>query len=310
MSFYKYTSISTANIVLKNKSLRWSSPVLFNDLEECQYTPFTKDQYLSAFEKYIEILTQCAKGQSHYDTTKFSDVTQLTIRVMQLSMQSGTFDVKGIAESMLSMSTNFDSDYRDYINKALIRCFRILCVTGRYDNNLMWAHYADQHNGCVIELEQLYVEEPRLLRQNHVRYHENLEPLSNPIDMLLYGETKEIRDLMIKDVIFSKRTNWSYEEEYRLLFSESFGEITTTLDTQTKEKKLDIKYQSESLFTDVNIPKESIKSIIFGARTSSEDIENIEKTLSENDYVIDLYQMKMIDGKLLKEKLIFSDSEI
>ena len=300
MSFYKYTNISTASLVLKNKSLRWSSPIIFNDLEECQFTPFTKEQYASAYKAYFKILTECAKGKSDYNINELSDESILLIQMVSMSV---TFDTNSFEEVILKIFSNPESDYRDFINTALIKCFRVLCVTEKYDNNLMWAHYADQHNGCVIEFDSLYVKKPRLLREGYVRYHENLQPQSDPLDMLLYGETEEIRDLMIRDVAFSKRTSWNYENEYRFMFFESFGEITTTINMQTTNKETVVKYQPEQLFTDVSIAKESVKSIIFGARTTDTDIKKVVEILSENDYQCKLYQMKMRDGGMIKEEL-------
>ncbi|WP_312508973.1 DUF2971 domain-containing protein [Chryseobacterium culicis] len=306
MSFYKYTTISTAALVLKNKSLRWSSPVVFNDLEECQFTPFTNEQYIKAYNTYIDILTEYAKGnQLGYDVERFSDVNMMIISLMQISLQEGSFTTEGFAEQMLRFAQNSEGDFRDYINKALINTFRILCVTEDADNNLMWAHYGDQHKGCVIELESVYSKRPRALREGKVRYHENLEPQTNPIDVLLYGETPEIRDIMIQDVIFSKRTNWNYEKEYRLMFAESFGEIRTQIEVQTMKKEITVN-QSDKLFTDVAIEKEAVKSIVFGARTSVQDIKDILAILEESKYDCKTYQMTMKDGKMVKEELDLS----
>jgi hypothetical protein len=82
MSFYKYTNISTATLVLRNKSLRWSSPLIFNDLEECQFTPFTNEQHLSSHNAYIKILTECAKGGGfNYNPNKFSEISKMLIQI-------------------------------------------------------------------------------------------------------------------------------------------------------------------------------------------------------------------------------------
>lgn len=303
MSFFKYTNISTASLVLKNKSLRWSSPVLFNDLEECQFTPFTNEQFIFAYNTYIEILAEFAKGNIlEYEYHRFTEVNKMIIELMAISMLQGTFSTTGFAATMLKLTSTNEGDFRDYINKALINSFRVLCVTEDDHNNLMWAHYADQHYGCVIELDNVYTTKPRLLREGYVRYHENLNPRSNPIDILLYGETPEVHDLMLQDVVFSKRTNWYYEKEYRLMFAESFGEIKTTLNMQTMEKQM-IVNQSDELFTYVGIPKESVKSIIFGARTTDKDIKEILDVLSDNEYNCKLYKIKMIEGNMVKEDL-------
>lgn len=284
--------------------MRWSSPIVFNDLEECQFTPFTKEQYITCYKAYIKILTDCAKGQSTHDVAKFSDVCQLIIQVMKFSMEQGTFDEKYFGEIFMTALGNPESDYRNYTNTAFIKCFRILCVTEKFDNNLMWAHYAAEHYGCVIELASLYTEKPPFLREGFVRYHENLQPHSNPLDMLLYGETEEVRDLMIRDVAFSKRTSWSYENEYRLMFPVSFGEIRTKIDMTTKQKEIVVKDQSDKLYNDVGILQDSIKSVIFGVRTTDADIKKVLDVLSENNYHCNAYQMKMRDGQMKKEEIL------
>ncbi len=304
MSHYKYTTISTATLILQNLSLRWSSPLQFNDIEECQFTPFTKDEHRNAHEKYLEILTDYAKGNKlEYDYDKFSHTTKFLIPLLKLSMDQGSFNDENFANTMLSITSNSDAEYRNYINTALIRIFRILCVTNTYDNNLMWAHYGDQNNGCVIELDNVFIEKPRGLKEGKVTYHENLNPKSNPLDMLLYGETEEVRDLMIKDVIFSKRTNWGYENEYRFMFAESFGSITSVTDMQTRETKISVSDQTEILYTDVKISADSIKSIIFGARTQQKDIKEITDIVKALNYNCKLYQMRIENGSILKIEL-------
>ena len=299
MAFYKYTTISTAEIILRNNSLRWSSPLLFNDIEECQFTPFTQESFMKAFEMYEKVIEQCASGCLIFDQEKFSGNTRLLIDAVKLCKQQG-------------VNTAFPSDnfllnqgemHLDYINKGIINCFRILCVTNSYNKNLMWAYYAEQHYGCVLELENVFIEPPRQLKESEVRYHENIEPLSNPLDKLLYGETPEVKELMIKDIMFSKRSNWKHEEEYRFIFVENFGEITSEIDTQTGKYQTTTKYQPDKLYTDVPILKESVKSIIFGVRTNEENIAKIVSAASENEFNCEFYKMKMQGGSLVKEPL-------
>ena len=305
MAFYKYTSISTASLVLKNKSLRWSSPILFNDLEECQFVPFTKDQYLEAYKNYIKILTEYAKGSElNYDFQNFSEINHMIIQLMRMLINRGTFSTEGYEELMLNIiPQNPETDYRDFINNAYISCFRVLCVTENLDNPLMWAHYADQNCGCVIEFENLYKYKHRFLREGYVRYHENLKPKLKLLDILLYGESAEIKDLIIGDIAFSKRTSWSYEKEYRLMFHENFGQIITKFNIQPKEKKITVRNQPDKLFTDVAIPVDSVRSVIFGARTSVEDMNEIKTIISTNNYKCTLYKMVLSEGQLKKKEL-------
>ena len=117
-------------------------------------------------------------------------------------------------------------------------------------------------------------------------------------------ETPEVKDLMVKDVIFSKRTNWKSEQEYRFMFSESCGQVSFKLDMQTNKFNTIAKYQSDKNYTDVPISKDSVKSIIFGARTGADEIGKIVRLVYENEFNCELYKMKMENGSLVKEPLI------
>lgn len=303
MQFYKYTNISTSKLILQNQTMRWSSPIVFNDIEECQFVPFTKDRIANSYKKYQDILTECAKGNLPLDYDSYSVGTKLIVNLLQMNAGGSRFSPESIAEILTKVSGNFDENYRNFINVALVKCFRVLCVTTEFDNSLMWAHYADQHHGCVVEFEELFNTEPRGLRKGFVRYHENLDPASDPLAILLHGETKEITDLLIKDVLFSKRTVWSYEKEYRLVFTESFGQITTKLDMSTNNRSIEVKNQAEAQYTDVAFPLGAIKSITFGARAEKNDIEQILNIIKNKGYLCRLYQMKMREGRMLRTEL-------
>lgn len=167
----------------------------------------------------------------------------------------------------------------------------------------MWAHYGDQNYGCVIEFNKLFDKKPKSLKQERVRYHENLKPKSKPLEYLLYGSTKEIHDKMMEDIFFSKRTTWNYEKEYRLMFMEEFGNISVKVDMQTKEQKYTVSNEPEENYTDVNFNQNSLKSITFGARTNNKDIEKISKILKKQNYKCELFKIKLKDGELIQEIL-------
>lgn len=301
MSYFKYTTLNTTKLIIENKSLRWSSPLQFNDIEECQFVPYTRESYAESIKEYLEVITKIAKGEKlNYDYNKFSDATHLLISLIQISLNQGTFNPSNFAEQTLNTISDPEADYRDYINKGLIRIFRILCVTNKYDNKLMWAHYGDQHYGCVIEFSNLYVDKPYNLKEGNVEYHENLHPKTNSLDLLLYGETQDLRNIMIKDVIFSKRSDWHYEEEYRLLFSENFGQIKSETNFQTKRTTITASNQTEKLFTDVPIDKDFIKSVTFGVRVKDEEIIEVQNLLNNNNIDCELYKMILNGGNLVR----------
>lgn len=299
MSYFKYTTLDTTKLIIKNKSLRWSSPLKFNDIEECQFVPYTRESYEKAIREYFDILIRIAKGEKlDFDYNNFSHSTIMLINVIKISLNQGTFDQSNFIDQTLNFINDPEADYREYINKGLIRIFRILCVTNKYDNKLMWAHYGDQHYGCVLEFSDLYIDKPLNLKEGKVEYHENLKPKTNSLHLLLYGETPDLRDIMIRDVIFSKRSEWNYEEEYRLLFAESFGQIKVKANFQTKEKSINVSHQTDKLFTDVPISKDFLKSITFGTRIKDEEISDVQNQLISNDMNCILYKMILNGGNL------------
>jgi hypothetical protein len=300
MNYFKYTTFDTTKLIIENKTIRWSSPLKFNDIEECQFVPYSKESFEKANREYFDILIKIAKGENlEIDYDRLSPITHMIIAMNRISIEQNTFDSSNIIDNVLNLASNPEADYREYINKGLIRVFRILCVTAKFDNRLMWAHYGAEHYGCVIELSKLYVNKPRGLKEGRVDYHENLYPKTNSLDILLYGETPEIRDLMIQDVIFSKRSIWNYEEEFRLMYSENFGNIKFEHNFQTNEKSLTASNQTDQLFTDVSIDKDFIESITFGTRVTEEKILEMKEHLKSNDINCNLYKM-ILNGSSLE----------
>jgi hypothetical protein len=300
MNYFKYTTFDTTKLIIENKTIRWSSPLKFNDIEECQFVPYSKESFEKANREYFDILIKIAKGENlEIDYDRLSPITHMIIAMNRISIEQNTFDSSNIIDNVLNLASNPEADYREYINKGLIRVFRILCVTAKFDNRLMWAHYGAEHYGCVIELSKLYVNKPRGLKEGRVDYHENLYPKTNSLDILLYGETPEIRDLMIQDVIFSKRSIWNYEEEFRLMYSENFGNIKFEHNFQTNEKSLTVSNQTDQLFTDVSIDKDFIESITFGTRVTEEKILEMKEHLKSNDINCNLYKM-ILNGSSLE----------
>lgn len=109
--------------------------------------------------------------------------------------------------------------------------FRVLCLTRRYDNILMWSHYASEHKGYCFRYEFNDIYET--IRKSNI-YDGNNNPLPVPLSGLcIWGNTRytSIRPAQrtvhgqftwsdIKhytDAAFSKFDDWSYEKEIRFV---------------------------------------------------------------------------------------------
>lgn len=161
-------------------------------------------------------------------------------------------------------------------------------------NELLWAHYANEHRGFCIEYDRRYL--TRFYRNEFmfdVDYKEN----PSSISASNFGIEMEKTNL-IKKVIGTKSTKWKYEQEVRLVTSK-FG-----------------KHQYDY---------RAVKSIYFGLRMSEDqkqkimislqgrDIKYFQIELKKNSYefvirhVVDLYPTKK---KYLYEKSKVMDNAI
>jgi len=298
-------SVATGKVVLENGTLRWSSPGIFNDIDECQFSPFSDEDFKLAFNAYSKVVEDCARGRLFYNYNGFSGTTRMTISAINLGLKNEKYsdaDLEIISSDLLNNVFSNPEDYfRDYVNNAIINCTRVLCLTSDYNNDLMWAHYANEHKGCVFEFKQPYKKKPQKFREGPVNYIEDLDSSVNGLDLLLYGETPQFNDALIREVFFSKKKHWSYEEEYRLMFSESFGVITNTLDFQNKTRELEVNGQSSDLYTDVSYDPQALISVTFGVRTTPQDIDDIiTLTLSKNP-TCQFYKMHREKGKTVRK---------
>ncbi|MEZ2685161.1 DUF2971 domain-containing protein [Proteus vulgaris] len=303
MSFYKYMTTTTGKIILENSTLRWSSPSVFNDVDECQFSPFSDNEFESANNAVFKILSNCAAGHLIYNFNAFSFDKQMMIGLLKNDIENGIVSDNSDFDSFKKIVPSMEDFFREYINIGLINCARVLCVTSDYDNNLMWAHYADEHRGCVFEFENVYKEAPDRLHQGSVQYVDELKSSTNAIELLLYEETKSIHDALIKDVFFSKKSAWKYEKEYRLLFSENFGVIQSEINFQTNEKTWTVSGQSNQLYTDVEFAPESLLSITFGVRAEAAIVDEIISIARSKNPQCTFYQMIRSGGSTVRHRM-------
>ena len=84
--------------------------------------------------------------------------------------------------------------------------WRIYCLTPVPDDNLMWAHYGNNHTGVCLEFQ--------------VKLHSSLwlKPVVYA-EFLPIAQFKNIEKL-IPDIMLTKDRKWSHEKEYRILARE------------------------------------------------------------------------------------------
>lgn len=145
------------------------------------------------------------------------------------------------------------------INKGIIEILnkiKITCFTEKYNNNLMWSHYGDNHKGVCLGY----------------KFRKNISHILRPIDYI--GLTTEIKEnfsetlysldeiLTIEELFYRKTKDWQYEKEWRLIHLD---------EVYNQEKAID-KYYKELDLVEIH----------FGIECSSGDEEKIKELLIDN----------------------------
>jgi Protein of unknown function (DUF2971) len=117
-------------------------------------------------------------------------------------------------------------EFLDKLKNILNSDFRILCFSADYSEPLMWSHYAYNHTGVslIFNLKILQEDLNKTLKDNliysEITYTNDL-PSLNWFDAVL-NLSKDRKDYA-KSYITKKITNWSYEQEYRIITNKKDG---------------------------------------------------------------------------------------
>lgn len=135
----------------------------------------------------------------------------------------------------------------------------LLCLTSNPDSVVMWAHYADNHRGIVVEFDRAW---PLFSEAKGLRYVSYVTQRPRWDEAVAEGSAAE--KAQYDAVIFHKNQEWSYESELRQLF---------LLDGLSRRR------DNESVKYFINIPPEIILSVRLGMRCRSETVAEISEAL-------------------------------
>lgn len=308
MKIYKYASVSSAILILKNETLRLTAPKDFND-------PFDSDFYSSRKEKnecfdlfvnysFLRSLLEIAydgkiqlpKAQQamisgfkkEYDLYKkllrknpfYSSLPGINGLVNQLAKSN---------ESLSSLLAKGKEEYEEEIQSifdSIESIPLITCFSQRNDSTLMWSHYASSHHGVCLEFEK-----PRSNDVFDVIYQTKRAPfdfrkilshylacqlLSMKFDM----SNKAINDAVVAPLI-TKSADWSYEKETRIIKSKADAIPQTISDVTSYYMKVP---KITRVYVGCNAAGEELDHLLWLA--SNRNIPIIFMKKSENDYAI------------------------
>lgn len=272
--FYKYYSAETAKIVLSNKTLRYSSPMSFNDPFDIQtelYFNFNIDDFAKRFfPKFQRIL----RGED-WSSAKLPFYLP---KIPSLEWESLPKDVsQQMIQILLELMTKTQNDYNEHW-RSLLPKLRVFCISEINDSILMWSHYAQYHYGVCFKLRVIPESDNHLCAAKKVIYTETPPSVSTVFENLSIddwvdiflgkGKNRETSDFT-RFVLF-KSCFWSYEKEWRVWFPSEIEQYSKPFYMKLNENELD--------------------TIFFGCNCKKEDVKEIQKLAKAHNPGISFYQ--------------------
>lgn len=279
-AFYKYTDINTAVSILKSRSFRYSSPLLFNDpfdiqnelvasfdLESLPIKTFqVMEHYILSEDKLPNNKTPFAEGILFFREKvkkygyKKDEIKKMSLRVLD-----------SVKEDVQNLIVQINRTWQVSMKES-----RVFCVTESFDNLLMWAHYADSHNGLVFEIKTLPEKDTPLIAAKKVVYEEKpilFFSIDEVINHVLFDVNLNHKEVSYVNYAHRKSKIWNYEKEWR---------VVDPLNYKNKTEK----------YVDHQFISEQIQGIYFGCKTCSKDIDEIRSLSIEINPNVKFYKAK------------------
>lgn len=192
--------------MLKTKQLYRSTPLTFNDPFDCMVgiDPNAKDKDILAWYR-----------RSFWFQAFEAEHWQEVLRKVGADLAK-----KYLMDE--SIETFMNNSHKAPIVKIVQRTLkkfvdrsRTICFSEDPDNLLMWAHYADKHEGYCLGFDSADLKGiNKLVGFYKVKY--DFENDRRPLLMLSNEEESDLG--LIKKIFLSKSSHWAYEKEIRLIY--------------------------------------------------------------------------------------------
>lgn len=218
--FYKYVSAAIAKLILKSRTLRWSSPIRFNDpFDTTQEVPLAfAPALLNALliEEWVSLVEQGNAGSVSRPI--------LAMPGRRLDSASSNERKRFIRDfhRAAPSTTREQIDAFDALKehwRNVVPRLRVLCLSELNDVTPMWFHYADRYKGAVLEFESIDELDSCFLVARPVIYHDPPPAIAEARKWVrcLLGQSQKTTLDLFKEYQYTKTISWAYEREWRIV---------------------------------------------------------------------------------------------
>jgi Protein of unknown function (DUF2971) len=253
MPLYKYLCPERLD-VLQRGLIRFTQPTACND-------PFELRPVVEGFQRPAAISEAI---RNHFENTAWEKKVEAMVppelrHFLPSLLQSDEFRQKKqeLMADGIAMLQAASVPIKDFVINGLASRVGILSLSEDPANLLMWAHYASNHSGFVLELDDAHEWfHQRKTDEDEFRHLRKVTYVSRT-------ESRYLMDLEGEDILYAKAADWNYEREWRII--RILGEASVV--------DGDI-----HLF---EIPPQAVTGIIFGLRSASSLKSSISALIAE-----------------------------
>jgi DUF2971 family protein len=219
---YKYVPADDARKILSNCTLRFQSPLQYNDPFDTQWN-IAWPLFTQEAMEYDRLLMERAIRDPGSWPKNISQISRVALyqdwkRIQGLPENQHEKEISDFVYGTTAKS-GMPKEQVEYL-KDLQRRMRLLCLSENDRSVLMWSHYADQHRGVVLGFDTIAMEKGLQRPLYPIKYHSDLPRL---IDHKSWNQSIAFglpnpglggREI---EWAVSKHSDWAYEKEWRFV---------------------------------------------------------------------------------------------
>ena len=222
--FFKYVSTRAVVPILEKLQVRWSSPVTFNDPFDTQVNlnlNFNEEQYLEGVWQEVKNIISNDIDPEFDMNSQFGPFFQQIRQERQDIIEGWESKEVEIKKTFLNGENNLRSmqEAMNQVWKKTLPNLFIFCISEIEDDLLMWAHYAESHQGGVIKLNCLPSLDSALCIAKPVEYRPDIPFLAELNEYIKHVTGQKPINLVERflDLAYIKSDHWKYEKEWRVV---------------------------------------------------------------------------------------------
>lgn len=219
--FYKFSSVETARIIISNKTLRWSSPLVFNDPFDTQtglVASIDPGEFADAFYARNCEMVLADSLPDYFDPHNRLHIAWNFLR--EARERFSPDELKKVFREEADKLAATLPDHLEKLSKSVATEMvhaKILCVAEDVNNVVMWSHYAQEHRGVAFKLKCLDDIDHPLIAARKVTYSDQYVEAGTALQLAEHftGVKKIDLNSLVWETVFMKHADWSYEREWR-----------------------------------------------------------------------------------------------